>query len=131
MRPQIPESMRLEHARIHGGLEAATRLEGPAGEAARELALPLGDSCGGSGPGAQRGGGREASQVTTAPLAAPRPRSHWLLKEARWAGLVTADSATADNLVLAERYDPLEERRMLELGADDYVSWDADPQCGG
>lgn len=37
----IPASMRAEHAEIHGALEEATRLPGPVGEAARELARVL------------------------------------------------------------------------------------------
>jgi hypothetical protein len=37
----IPESMRAEHAAIHDALEGATRVSGPVGEAARELARVL------------------------------------------------------------------------------------------
>lgn len=39
---QVPESMRVEHEHIHGALEAATKLEGAVGVAARELATILG-----------------------------------------------------------------------------------------
>jgi len=38
---RIPESIRIEHERIHGSLVAATKLAGPVGTAARELAAVL------------------------------------------------------------------------------------------
>ena len=38
---QIPESMRVEHAEIHGALTEATKEPGRVGEAARELAKVL------------------------------------------------------------------------------------------
>jgi hypothetical protein len=41
MKFQIPESMKVEHAEIHGELVAATKLPGRVGEAARELAKVL------------------------------------------------------------------------------------------
>ncbi len=41
MKFAIPESMRVEHANIHGALIAATRRPGPVGAAAQELARVL------------------------------------------------------------------------------------------